>query len=133
MEPGKKRQYPRVAVDLRARVSVLVPEQTFQPTVHDARVLDMSERGALVVMALTGDVYRSLLQQIRYCRLQFTEADELPHRMIGKAVWIQPESRGGAMQYKLGLFFEDIPDDELVRLRAFIDKLIAERGVLPET
>ena len=112
-----------MVVDLSVRVSVLIPEQTFQPTMHDARVLDISERGALVALSLQADTYRAMLQQPRYCRIQFIDRTDLPDKVMGKAVWIQPETFHGTTTYKIGLFFENIADDDLAKLRTFVEGL----------
>lgn len=133
MSLAPKRKYPRVAVELETEMSVLIPESTFQPIVHSAIVTDLSERGAMVKLRLDDEVYRTLLQKTRYCRLAFRGTKEIPEKLIGKAVWIQPEQHGQETTYKIGLFFEDIPQALAEHLRAFVESLAAKQGVLPET
>ena len=130
---AKRRRYPRVAVEIPAVLSVLIPEQTFQPIIHEAYVCDLSERGALVKVRLVDEVYRQLLQKTRYCRLQIKNAPEVPEKVIGTAVWIKPELVHGIRQYRIGLHFEDCPDIIAEQLREFVQRLADDEGILPET
>jgi hypothetical protein len=133
MSQPPKRRYPRVAVDLPTELSVLIPEETFQPVIHKATVTDLSERGAMVQVELKEDIYRTLLQKTRYCRLTFLNVPSLPDKIIGKAVWIQPEGSISHTKYKIGLFFEELPEKIAEQLRTYVDTVAATQGILPET
>lgn len=129
-----KRRHPRVAVDLKVRFSILIPEQTFQPYVQDASVCDLSERGAMVCVQISKELSRALMQQTRYCRIGFGGAAGLPEKLIGKAVWIQQEkSAEETLGFRIGLFFEDMPEEASELLRSYVDTVASEKGVLPET
>ncbi len=122
MSPEMKRKFDRVPVELHARFSVLVPEETFQPIEQDCVVLDLSERGVLVVVRLDSNVYSSMLQKTRFCRIAFADTTlRLPDKVTGKAVWIQPQNIGEITNYRIGLFFEDCPVSVCEKLRNFVE------------
>jgi hypothetical protein len=116
---------------IRASFSIVVPEETFSPQVHPAIVCDVSERGAMVVADFPEATYRALLTATRYCRLKFLDEPQLPDRVIGKAVYFQPVTKPGRVEYKVGLFFEEMPPAALERLRRFVAKKLAEEQAGP--
>lgn len=117
----EKRRFNRVSVSIPARFSVLIPEHTFRPVDYECEVLDLSIRGAMVNVHLTHDNYRLMLQKTRYCRLEFIGADALPDRITGRAVWLQPQGKEDNRVYRIGLFFEDCPEQIVSGLQNFID------------
>jgi hypothetical protein len=124
MQPKQDRRFDRVQVSLEASFGILVPEATFQPALFKAIVSDLSERGAMVRVELDQDTYRHMLQRTRFCRLTFDQ-DGLPGKLIGKAVWIQPQDKSADGRiYKIGLFFEDCPTHVCEQLRHFVNTLI---------
>jgi hypothetical protein len=121
MDPKEQRKHPRAVVSIPGKFNVLIPENTFQPKEFECHVEDMSERGAMLTVLLDPETYSSMLQKTRYCRLTF-DHPELPTRVTGRAVWLQPHGRDKERVYKIGLFFEDCPTDIVVALRGFVNK-----------
>lgn len=116
----EQRRHVRVAVSIPARISILLPEQTFRPIEEDCEVLDLSERGAMINMRMSPENYSMMLLKTRYCRLDFAGAVGLPMRVTGRAVWLQPQGPESDRSYRIGLFFEDCPDGVMDMLKAFI-------------
>jgi hypothetical protein len=125
MSDAKNRRYPRVPVDLQATLYILIPEETFQPMIHNVRVCDLSERGAMAEFETHETTVKTLLRATRYCRLSFHE-EGLPQKVIGKAVWVQPIGTGDTVKCRLGLFFEDAPETTVATLRAYVEKRLRE-------
>jgi hypothetical protein len=123
MSKPENRQHPRVALSVPVMFSILVPEDTFRPVLNEATLLDLSEKGAMVLVELDEEVYRSLLRKTRYCRIELSGHAELPEKLVGKAVWIQPERTSGRNTYRIGMFFEDMPDPLVGRLRSYLARL----------
>lgn len=121
MDPKLQRRHERIQVSIQAQFGVLVPEATFQPALFNAEVCDLSERGAMISVALDHQTYVALLQRTRYCRLALPAGEGLPARIIGKAVWIQPVGRGEQKTYRIGLFFDEIEDRTAEQIKAYID------------
>lgn len=117
------RRFERVKVSLPARLSVLIPEQTFRPLELDCEILDISERGAMINVRLEPKNYSLMLQKTRYCRLNFAGAIDLPVRVTGRAVWLQPQGKDENRTYKIGLFFEDCPEEIVTILRNYVESL----------
>lgn len=123
MEHSERRRGERITVSLEAKLNIIIPENTFQPIEVSALVVDLSERGALLVVRLDPETYSALLQKTRYCRISLLEPnDELPEKITGRAVWIQPQGSIELRNYRLGLFFEDCPETVSEKLKAYIDK-----------
>lgn len=126
MVEANNRRYPRVPVELEATVCILIPEETFQPTVQNARVCDLSERGAMIELVTQEATVKALLRATRYCRLSFVNCPDLPPKVIGKAVWVQPVGSGPNIKCRLGLFFEQISPEVLDQLRSYVEKRLRE-------
>lgn len=114
------RRFPRVAVQMKAQFSVLVPEETFNPINHDATVCDISERGMMIRVEFTEDLRRQLLHKMRYCRVRLKDVPDLPDKLTGQAVWIDPAPKGEAGMLRVGLYFSDVDEQVIERLRAFV-------------
>lgn len=127
MTHDERRKHVRVRVRIPATIGVMVPEATFQPRMHQATVLDLSEKGAMLHALLSEETYRELLQGLRYCRLTFTDEPRLPSRLIGSAVYFQPISHPShRTEYRMGLFFDEISASDQDKLRTFIERIAAE-------
>lgn len=127
----ENRQYDRVVVSLPARFSVLIPEHSFRPVDYECEVMDLSIRGAMVNVRLSPENYSMMLQKTRYCRLDFTGVDYLPDRVTGRAVWLQPKGKEDDRSYRIGLFFEDCPDQIVSALKTFVDSLKQSQAAPP--
>ena len=103
---------------------VVVPEDTFAPQVCDALVCDISAGGLMVAVRLSENVYRNLLHATRYVRVAFKEEPNLPRRLIGRAVYIQPISQGEATEYRIGVSFDEISAEDRARLQAYVQGLL---------
>jgi hypothetical protein len=123
-----RRQHPRLKVRLPVEFAVVVPEETFAPQVFEAVVCDLSEGGAMVAVNLSDSVYRRMLQATRYVRLTFAGDHPGLPRLIGRAVYMQPISKGAATEYRIGLCFEDLPAESRGMLRTYL----AERSTTPD-
>jgi hypothetical protein len=123
-----KRKYSRVKVSIPVGFAVLIPEDTFSPRQGNGVVSDLSERGAMVVTQL-GDMPEGVfLQKVRYCSIEFNTILELPARIIGRAVWIQPVKEAGMSTYfRIGVFFEDCPLEITEKLHHYVAKILEER------
>lgn len=119
----ERRKSGRTEVRLKAGFSILFPEDTFQPIVINATVLDLSESGMLVRVTLPQEVYASMLKKLRYCRVTLQEPG-LPQKLTGQSAWIAPEIQDEGVQCKLGLFFDGISEKERSELRGYIHELL---------
>ncbi|MGI8908673.1 MAG: PilZ domain-containing protein [Candidatus Sumerlaeaceae bacterium] len=117
------RRYERVSVAVAAQFNILLPEATFQPLNFPCIIRDLSERGAMVEVDLDTETYRMLLQKTRFCRVNFPAGNDIPERVVGRSVWIQPEGKGETRTFKIGLFFEDCPAVIVEQLRSFVHRL----------
>ncbi len=126
MADANNRRYPRVPVDLEATLCILIPEETFQPVVQKARVCDLSERGAMVECTTQESTVKALVRATRYCRLSFVNCPDLPAKVIGKAVWVQPIGSGPEIKCRLGMFFEQAPPEIVEQLRSYVEKRLRE-------
>jgi len=127
MTSEKNRRYPRVPVEIDATLCILLPEQTFQPIVKSAKIVDLSERGAMVEFHGDDSIVRELLRATRYCRLGINPGQGLPEKLIGKAVWVQPISEeSGGVRCRLGLYFEEVDEAIVEQLRAYVTKRLRE-------
>lgn len=122
-EHEEKRNYERASVSLPAKFSVLIPEQTFHPVDYDCEVMDLGIRGAMVNVRLSPENYSMMLQKTRYCRLEFRGIDNLPEKVTGRAVWLQPKGKDDDRSHRIGLFFEDCPDEVVSALKTFLESL----------
>lgn len=132
-EPSKHRNHARVPVAIPVTFSVLIPEETFQPYAYSAVIVDLSESGAMVRVSLQETVLHELLRKTRYCRLQIENQPGLPDKLVGTAVWIEPETSQGLRTCRIGLFFEHCPRPAAEKLRAYVISTAEDKGVLPET
>ena len=118
-----KRKYERVATNLAATLSILIPEETFSPVTNGCEVIDISERGAMVQISLAPESYSQMLQKTRFCRLEFQDTHNLPKRLTGRAVWLQPQGSLQNRSYKVGLFFEDCPPEIVSQLQNYVNHI----------
>ena len=121
---AENRRYTRVSVSIPAKLSVLIPEETFQPVTYDCKVLDISERGAMMQVQIEPETYSLMMRKTRYCRMDFSEIEGLPDKVTGKAVWLQPQGNNeNGRFYRIGLFFEDCPAENVSKLRKYVDSI----------
>ena len=119
----ENRKFERVNVSLPAKLSILVPEHTFSPLEYDCEVMDLSERGAMIMVQLLPESYSQMLQKTRYCRLRFSGIPGLPDRVTGRAVWLQPQGKDEHRTYRVGLFFEDCPLEIVTALKNYVNDI----------
>ncbi|MBX7243909.1 MAG: PilZ domain-containing protein [Candidatus Sumerlaeaceae bacterium] len=113
---NNQRRHDRVHINLEVTFQILIPEDSFSPKVMTGHMVDLSERGAMVTVKLPDPLHHSLLTTTRYCQIVPGGTDELPRKLIGKAVWIQKEKDF----CRIGLFFEDLPAKSQDLLRKYI-------------
>lgn len=118
----ENRRFTRKSVAIPAKLSVLIPEETFQPMDFECEIMDISERGAMLRVQLHADIYSLMMKKTRYCRVDFTPTPGLPDKVTGKAVWLQPQGNSDTgRSYRIGLFFEDCPQEIVTMLRNYVD------------
>ena len=106
---------------MSAQFDILIPEHTFSTQMFPTRVCNISERGAMAIIDLDPEIGALLLHKTRYCRVCFSES-ELPPKVQGRAVWIEPQKGAppGKERYRIGIFFENVTDDDQVKLQKFV-------------
>jgi c-di-GMP-binding flagellar brake protein YcgR len=127
-EPQQRRQHPRANTHLRVSFAVVVPEDTFAPRICEAVVCDISAGGAMVAVRLPEELYSTLLHATRYVRITFRDEELLPHRLIGRAVYIQPISQGERREYRIGVCFDEIAAADRARVQAYVDRLLGTQA-----
>src|SRR5262245_41936404 len=128
MNHSEKRSAERVPIDLPIQLEILIPENTFSTRSYDARLGNLSERGAMIQVELEPEVGTAMLHKTRYSRICFNEP-ELPSKILGRAVWIQPEKTNTPDRRKLriGIFFENCPAEDIEKLRKYIAFCISNK------
>jgi hypothetical protein len=76
---------------------------------------------------LSAENYSLMLQKTRYCRLEFYDVENLPERVTGRAVWLQPQGKDEDRTFRIGLFFEDCPSEIVSGLRKYVDSQKKDR------
>jgi len=106
---------------MSAQFDILIPEHTFSTQMFPSRVCNISERGAMAIIDLDPEIGALLLHKTRYCRICFSES-ELPPKVQGRAVWIEPQKGAppGKERYRIGIFFENVTDIDQVKLQTFV-------------
>lgn len=117
---NEQRKTERVTVTIQAQMSILIPENTFNPLNHPCQLVDLSERGAMVIVKLAQETYSAMLKKTRYCQIQFPEDLGLPKKVTGRAVWLQPHVVGQDRTFRIGLFFEDCPAEIVSKVRSYV-------------
>ena len=110
----ERRQYLRLSSDVIARVRILIPEQTFTPFIHEAAIVDLSERGMkLRTNDIDEAVYKMLLHSTRMVRITFTPpATQKAHTLFGKIVWIDYNNLACPPLTQYGVLLEHTDDKD---------------------
>lgn len=122
MGPLDRRRHQRVDVNLPISMEVLISEENTRVEADNAAITDLNERGAMVEAFLTDHVYRGLLKKPRYCFIGFKGNPELPDKVVGKAVWIQPLTMSEKSLYRVGIFFENCPEQTVRKFLGFLER-----------
>lgn len=98
----------RVPVDLDVALSIVFPEETFSPTSIDAKILDISRRGArLSSRVITRNLYSMMLRSKRYVRIEARIRGSKESILLrGQLVWIHYEEKGEATNCSFGVCFD---------------------------
>ena len=110
----ERREFKRYPSNVITRVRVLVPEETFSPYVHEAVIMDISERGMkLRTQDIDEATYKMLLGSTRMVRITFTPPEtEKAHTLFGKIVWIDYNNLVHPPITKYGICLENISEED---------------------
>jgi hypothetical protein len=119
------RRTKRVQVRLDVKVLVLLPEETFRPEEVDGYTADISERGMMIYLPDMGEpYYKKLLTQQRWAKVFLPPPQKVAMGpLIGKIVWIDYDARGSVPICKMGVFFDNLTDDEKKTLSQLVELL----------
>ena len=125
-----RRGCPRYKLELSLLISILLPEETFQPHKLNAKTLDLSLGGmCLSTDEMTLDLYVKLLGHRRYIRVAF--ANLLRNEQVkitGRIIWIdfdksEPSTEGSVS--RLRLLFQSGATDNAKPYQEFIENIAA--------
>ena len=119
------RRTKRVQARLDVKVLVLLPEQTFRPEEVDGYTADISERGMMIYLpGMDEPYYKKLLTQQRWAKVFLPPPQKVDMGpLIGKIVWIDYDARGSVPICKMGVFFDNLTDEEKKTLGELVDFL----------
>ncbi len=119
------RRTKRVQVRLDVKVLVLLPEETFRPEEADGYTADISERGMMIYLPDMGEpYYKKLLTQQRWAKVFLPPPQKVDMGpLIGKIVWIDYDARGSVPICKMGVFFDNLTDEEKNTLSQLVELL----------
>lgn len=110
----ERRQDKRYESHLKARIRILIPEETFTPFSHEGVILDMSRRGMKVkTWDIDEATYKMLLTSTRQVRITFNppKSDEA-HTLFGRIVWLDFNNLGRMPIMSYGIHFEQPSGDD---------------------
>lgn len=124
------RTTPRFEINLAVTVQILIPEDTFVPSVVAGEAIDVSLKGLKVHLnELPRELYHKLLLQPRLVRVCLTDPfKHEPIKITGRIIWIDyhrgedKESERIGHCY-MGICFEDQKGENLSGYRAFISEI----------
>lgn len=125
-----RRGSPRYKLELSLLISILLPEETFQPYKLNAKTLDLSLGGmCLSTDEMTLDLYVKLLGRKRYIRVAFTnpllnEQVKITGRIIGIDFHESEPSAEGNVS-RLRLLFQNGATDNSKPYQEFIENVAA--------
>ncbi len=111
----ERRSYKRIPVQLKARVRIIIPEETFTPFSHEGTILDMGPRGIkLKTWDIDDATYKMLLTSTRQVRITFTPPNsQLAHTFFGKIVWIDFNNTANPPITIYGVYLEKPTEEDI--------------------
>lgn len=122
----ERRKYKRLTVNIPSEVSLVIPEETFQPRDFQGTILDISYGGVKVkVKGLEKELFVKLLRPQRYMKLRFILPDNRTEvKLIGRIVYLNYFEN----EKKLisGVAFEEMNEEMHTRINNLISYLEGE-------
>ncbi|MCD6385990.1 PilZ domain-containing protein [Candidatus Sumerlaeota bacterium] len=122
----ERRKHKRISVNIPSEVSLVLPEDTFQPRDFQGTILDISYGGVkVVVKGLEKELFKKLLRPQRYMKLRFFLPGERGEvKLIGRIVYLNYFEH----EKKLvsGIAFEEMNEEMQARIRNLISYLERE-------
>jgi len=119
MEPDRRKS-ERIRVQIRARIRILIPEESFSPFSHEGVIQDISLTG---LKLKTWDVdeasYEILQSAEKHVRITFNPPNSrIAHILFGEIVWIDFNNTGRNPHTVYSIKFENLTerDREVIRL-----------------
>lgn len=112
----------RFPIDDPAKVSFLLPEETFNPYALAGRAMDLSLRGVrLSLPEFPQELYGQLLKGPRYAKVLITPEGEEPLPALhGRVAWVDHRWSSGSSETQLGIEFEHLPIECRQKLNDFL-------------
>lgn len=109
MSEEQRRRLERFPVSATVTLRVETPDR--EPAAIDlsGHVSDLSERGAMVEVALEPDSHRRLTDRKSACRMSFDKVPDLP-TLTGRPIWFKSAMAGGIKALQVGLYFDPPPE-----------------------
>lgn len=117
---AERRQSDRVKDDLRIVLSLVFPTAAMTPVFEETSVFNLSVFGGTTNITVPVNVIDKLLKEQHYCRVQFT-GDGLPARLLGRIMWVLPETRRGKGTYRIGVRFDTPCSDDTAKLQDYLE------------
>lgn len=123
MSFAEQRKHKRIEAHIDVHVTVVFPEETFQPQQISGHTLNVSEQGMKIRMFdIQQDFYKKMLSPIRYAKVSFTLPTTRNNKVLhGKMVWLDynPPKR----ECTFGVYFESIAPEDQEEMRRLIEML----------
>lgn len=116
----ERRGAGRLGVKFPVTISIVFPQDTFTPFIEETNVINLTTRGAMGTVTIPETILQKVLREVHYCRLQFN-ADTLPQRILGQVRWYS-RIQGDKTCHNIGIRFDNISDQDLVKLRTFVSQ-----------
>ena len=119
-----------VRIGIRAKVTVLFPEETFSPTLIDGITEDISPTGMRIRCdGVQDDVYGKTLKQVRFAKVDLENpltGEELLLR--GRIVWVDYNNRATPPCCTFGIAIEDDDDAGREALQQIVLSVVRQMG-----
>jgi hypothetical protein len=121
----ESRRTKRIRARLDVKVLILLPEETFRPEEADGHTADVSERGMMIYLpGMIEPYYKKLLTQQRWAKVFLPPPQLVPMGpLIGKIVWIDYDARGSLPICKMGVFFDNLKEEEQQAMQELVEIL----------
>ena len=125
----ERRRHLRKPLNLALRMRIMIPEETFTPTLQIGYAKNMSPNGMLVHIAeFPHSLYAKLIQKPRYGRITIENAEQQQKIDItGTVVWVDYQRTDRSQDTApcfLGVQFDQQGNPGLSEYREFLNQLI---------
>lgn len=129
MGDESNRRHARIVVKLPITLVPVLEKASIVGGVEDAEIRDLSESGALISVTLKRDVFEELKHEHCIVYIRFSPDQPLPKKLVGRTVWAQAMIGEHTISCRIGVQFQNTPEPEVMKLRAFLHKAATEQGV----